>query len=283
MSDKAKKIIVLAIVIGISFGMLWVMSSNQNNDLEVRNESNKLVVTFLDVSKGDCILIQDSNQTIMIDTGYEENGEDIVQWLKDRNIEALSYLILTHPDKDHIGGADHVISNIKVGKVIQTDCVVESDDYQEYQQAAKEEGVLVETLKETKEINLLEAKLTIYPPISTDFQGQNDYSLVAKLIYKNTSFLFTGDAMEARIDELLTQIPDLKSTVLKVPHHGTLMDNSEEFFEAVSPSVCIITSDKKKMYQDVKKILEDLKASIYVTKNGDIEVISDGEHIKMKQ
>ncbi|MFA9377757.1 MAG: ComEC/Rec2 family competence protein [Lachnotalea sp.] len=251
-------------------------------DLE-NNELGELTVTFFDVGKGDCILIEATQGNIMIDTGYEENGEDIVSWLGDNGIDTLDYLILTHPDKDHIGGADIVINNINVINIIDTNCVVDTQDYLEYKQAALDQGIDILTLTSTKEIELGGVKLTIYPPLSTDYAGQNDYSLVTKMIYGETDYLFAADAEEARIAEMLKQIPNIKSMLLKVPYHGALKDNSEEFFEAVAPQYSIITCDKKKMYEDVTKMLQKLNSEVFTTKQGDITVKSDGNTMTISQ
>lgn len=284
MSDKAKKIIVLEIVVLITLLILWGVGRYKHGNINSENPINAIVeITFFDVGKGDCMLIETSKGAIMIDTGYDENGSEIVEWLKEMGVNSLQYLILTHPDKDHIGGADSVINHIGIGQIIDTDCVVDSDDYKEYKQAASEQGVDIVTLKETMEILLGDATLTIYPPISTDFDGENDYSLVSMLQYGETNFLFAGDSEEARIDELFEQIPNLQSTLLKVPHHGSLMDNSEEFFKAVSPEYSVITSDKKKMYENVTKILQNLNSEVFVTNDGTITVQSDGKNITIVQ
>ncbi len=248
-----------------------------------QQELGNLTVTFLDVGKGDCILIETTQGAIMIDTGYEENGEDIVSWLDDKGVDSLEYLILTHPDKDHIGGADIVINNIDTKNIIETNCEINNDDYIQYKQAAADKGIDILTLKSTQNVFLGDANLTLYPPLSNNFKGQNDYSIVIKVIYGETDFLFAGDAEDARIDELLTQIPNINSMLLKVPHHGTLMQNSEELFEAVSPQYSIITSDMDEVYQGVTEILENLNSKVYTTKEGDILITSDGTKMTVDQ
>jgi beta-lactamase superfamily II metal-dependent hydrolase len=229
------------------------------------------------------MLIETTDGAVMIDTGYDENGEDIVSWLAEKGIDSLEYLILTHPDKDHIGGADIIINNMNVSHIIDTDCVVDTKDYVQYKQAAQDKGIDIETLTTTKEIVLGDAQFTLYPPISKQFKGQNDYSIVTKLVYGETDFLFAGDAQEDRIDEIMSQIPNLASTVLKVPHHGTLMNNSEEFFEAVAPRYSIITSDKKDVYQEVVSLLQNLNSEVFSTKDGNIIVTTDGKKISISQ
>lgn len=304
--SKSKKIITVEVIILavllIIFGIGKYSNTNNNNtDISsevntgqqssqeavsqdsVQQELGELAVTFFDVGKGDCILIETTQGAIMMDTGYEENGEDIVSWLDEKGVDTLAYLILTHPDKDHIGGADIVINNINVKNIIETNCVVDSEDYMQYKQAALDKGINCLTLTSTKEILLGGANLTIYAPLSADYVGQNDYSLVTKMIYGETDFLFAGDAEEIRIDEIVKQIPNIKSMLLKVPHHGTLKNNSKELFESVSPKYSIITCDKKKMYEDVKKMLQNLNSEVYTTKDGDITVKSDGNKMTISQ
>jgi len=299
MQDKSKKIILLELALLIT--LVVIFGAGQFNKNQVTNQENEasqnqkistetmaqklgeLTVTFYNVGKADCMLIETTNGAVMIDTGYDENGDEIVSWLNEKGIDTLEYLILTHPDKDHIGGADIIINNLNVSHIIDSDCVVDSKDYLEYKQAAHNKGVDTVTLTSTKEITLGDAQFTLYPPISKLFQGQNDYSIVTKLVYGETDFLFAGDAEEDRIDEIMTQIPDLSSTVLKVPHHGNLKKNSEEFFEAVAPQYSIICSDKKKTYQDVVTLLQNLNSKVYATKDGTIVVTTDGKEIDVSQ
>jgi competence protein ComEC len=299
MKNKLKHIIIIEIVMLAALILLFGIvqyhkmnagSNEENAQQQSAQESETqpeitlpLDVTFFDVGKGDCILIETAEGAIMIDTGYDENGEDILEWLKEREIDTIEYLILTHPDKDHIGGADSIISQINVKNIIDTNCVVDKDDYIEYKQAAASKGLGILTLTSTKEIDLGGAQLTIYPPLSSNFEGQNDYSLVTKMIYGETDFLFAGDAEDDRIEELLKQIPNVESMLLKVPHHGTLMDDSEMFFKAVAPQYSIITCDKKKMFEDVTDMLQSLNSKVYTTNDGDITVRSDGEKMTISQ
>lgn len=299
MQDKSKNIILLELVILVTLVMLFGIGQNNKgkttNQDKNASESEQistetmtqnlgdLTVTFYNVGKADCMLIETTAGAIMIDTGYDENGEDIVSWLTEKGIDSLEYLILTHPDKDHIGGADIIINNMNVSHIIDTDCVVNTKDYVQYKQAAEDKGSDIVTLTETKEIILGEVQFTLYPPISKQFKGQNDYSIVTKLVYGEIDFLFAGDAEEDRIDEIMSQIPDLASTVLKVPHHGTLMKNSEEFFEAVAPRYSIISSDKKEVYQGVVSLLQDLNSEVFSTKDGNIIVKTDGKEISIRQ
>ncbi|OYP58661.1 hypothetical protein CG709_00645, partial [Lachnotalea glycerini] len=164
MGKQPKKIIILEIVVLAIlltvFGIgRYRKTINQESDSQqtVNEDANKvwepIDVTFFDVGKGDCILIETSEGAIMIDTGYDENGEDLVGWLKEREIDTLAYLILTHPDKDHIGGADTVINELNVENIIETNCEVNNDDYIQYKEAAASKGLSILTLTEEKELS----------------------------------------------------------------------------------------------------------------------------------
>jgi beta-lactamase superfamily II metal-dependent hydrolase len=290
------KIIVCEVILLISLLTFWGRNYfvGQNKAQEVNQDTlsketteenvsqEKLKVTFFDVGKGDCILIETHQGNVMIDTGYDENGEEILGWLKEKSIASLDYLILTHPDKDHIGGSDQIINNTEVKNIIDTDCVVDSEDYHQYKQAASDNGIDILTLKDEMEINLGGMTMILYPPEGT-FKGENDYSIVVKLKYGTTDFLFAADAEKARLKELMSQIPDLQSMVLKVPHHGTMMKNSEEFFEMVAPQYSVITSDLSEVYEEVADMLESQGSKVYETGNGSITIISDGTTIECIQ
>lgn len=106
-------------------------------------------VTVLDTGKSDCILVEADGRTMMIDAGYEENGERIVDFLEERGIVRLDYLLITHFDKDHIGGADQVLRAVEVGEVIQPNGDKDSKQYRQYTSALASAGLTARRLSGT--------------------------------------------------------------------------------------------------------------------------------------
>lgn len=286
----AAAILCLILLLGmVIFGETFLSERKETQTARQEQEKSsqevlpEISVTFFDIKKADCILIELQEKVVMIDTGLNKNGEEICKKLEEKGIEELEYLILTHPDKDHIGGADIILKQIPVKNLLETDLEIDSGEYQEYQAAAQENGVVPLPVKEELNFTLDGAEFSVYPPMKSLYNGENDYSLVIKLNYGNTGFLFSGDAEKIRLQELLTQIPDLQSTLLKVPHHGVLEDNSKLFFQKVKPSYAVITASKKTEYKEAARLLEEQGVKIFMTYEGEVEAVSDGKQILMIQ
>lgn len=286
----AAAILCLILLLGmVIFGETFLSERKETQTARQEQEKSsqevlpEISVTFFDIKKADCILIELQEKVVMIDTGLNKNGEEICKKLEEKGIEELEYLILTHPDKDHIGGADIILKQIPVKNLLETDLEIDSGEYQEYQAAAQENGVVPLPVKEELNFTLDGAEFSVYPPMKSLYNGENDYSLVIKLNYGNTGFLFSGDAEKIRLQELLTQIPDLQSTLLKIPHHGVLEDNSKLFFQKVKPSYAVITASKKTEYKEVARLLEEQGVKIFMTYEGEVEAVSDGKQILMIQ
>ncbi|MFL2096709.1 ComEC/Rec2 family competence protein [Marinilactibacillus psychrotolerans] len=159
----------------------------------------------------------------------------------------------------------------------------DSTDYLEFVTAMDEAGLTATVLTETLEFSTESANFTVYPPEAEAYESENDYSLVVSVEHGENRFLFAGDAEEARLEEVINQTEG-EYTLLKVPHHGRLAANSETFFETVNPEYAVITSsDKNTEEEEVVSALEELGTTIYLTREGNIQVSSDGNSIQVVQ
>lgn len=243
-------------------------------------------ITFFDVGKGDAILIETENTSMMIDTGYDNTSQVILSYLEERGKESLNYLVLTHFDKDHVGGADQILKAVNVERILQPDYESDSGQYQEYQETLEEIGQQPERVTDTWNLSFDGVECLIYPPQQQEYaEEDNDFSLVISMTYKEQRFLFAGDCEKERLKELLNQTEfELNHDLLKVPHHGRKEKNSEEFLEAVSPKAAIITcSQEEPGDEKVQKVLQQTGAQIYLTSEGTITCISDGESMTILQ
>lgn len=243
-------------------------------------------MTYFDVGKGDAILIETQEHTMLIDTGYDKTYEVIQNYLSGQEIRKLDYLVITHFDKDHVGGADWIVKDFEVGQILQPDYEPDTGQYQEYCAALEESGLRPLALTETMRFDLDDAEFCVYPPQKETYEEEdNDFSLVISMMYGEKSFLFAGDSEEERLDELLEQTDfDLPHDVLKVPHHGKWKDNSEDFLRAVSPGVAVITCSKdqppgNKLYG----MLTELGTEVYLTSDGTVTCLCDGKTVQMIQ
>ncbi len=242
-------------------------------------------ITFFDIGKADSFLLQTKNSNVLIDTGEEKDGIEIAQYLHENNIRGLDYLIITHFDKDHVGGAPIILEQFQVGQVIQTYGKKSSSYYDKYLEALSKKDISPTTLEEPFSFTLNSIQYKIFPPEKTNYKEKesNNSSLVVLVSNKNTSFLFTGDSYEERIDELLTlDLPQCQ--VLKLPYHGKSIPNLPDLLEKVNPQYAVITCSKKNPpHEETIALLNERGIEIYLTEEGDVVSISAGENITMEQ
>lgn len=290
---KFKKILcVLLSVTSILFGLEGCakVSSDtlKDNDVMNVNEVNNVddaavEITYMDAGKADCILISIDDKSIMIDTGLNSNKEELVSRLKDEGIDTINYLILTHMDKDHIGGADAILDEFKVENVIQADYSKDSKQYKQYIKAIEEKNITPVLLHDTMNINIDNAVINIYPALKDKYSESNNYSIIVDITYGDYSFLFAGDAEEERLSEFMNT-NNKNYTVVKIPHHGRINSLSEEFIKSIKPSYSIITcSEEEQPDKEMIELLDKYNVKTFLTKDGDILVKTDGKKISFSQ
>jgi len=258
-----------------------------------QNQRQNLEVDFLDVGQGDAILIKTPyQQNILIDGGPDNKilsalGKNLAFYDKD-----LDLIILTHPHTDHLVGLVEILRRYKVKKVLLTEVKNNSPPYLAFLEEIKKQNIEVEKADGPKDIVLgqdLDLKI-LYPfnDISEkNFENLNDSSIMAKLIYKNNTFLFTGDAGFPEEQDLLASKIDLSANVLKVGHHGSKYSSSQEFLAAIKPQDAVIEVGADNSYGHPHLVtinrLEQNNIKIYRNDlNGAVAIISDGQNIKIK-
>lgn len=248
-----------------------------------QSEQESFEVKIFKIGKADSILVTTHDKHMLIDTGEDEDVEEVLSYLKDANISTLDTLIITHFDKDHVGGADKILKQLTVKQVLMPNYTSNSKQTTEFIEALEETGVQATRVNETLNFEFGEAQVSILPPYQSTYDGDNDYSLVTSIIYGETSFLFAGDAEATRLAELINE-GNLAHTFLKVPHHGRFNEQTTAFFKAVKPEIAVITaSNKNPADEETLRTLRDIDAAVYITKNGTITVMSDGHTLTVQQ
>lgn len=242
-------------------------------------------VIFFDVGKADCTYIS-CGESFMIDAGTAKDGSEVAQTLLRMGIDSIDTLMITHFDKDHVGGAAEIIEKFGVKTLIRPVYMKESEESAACMETAERLGVEVITVSEVQEIGIGEAKLIIYPPQQEVYEKNqsNNSSLAAELVYGKTNMLFTGDAEKERIDELMDMLAPEGYDLLKVPHHGKYESNLPEFFEKTGAKYGIVTSSNKNP-EDVETLSAMEAAGIkpLLTMNGMVICYSNGEKLSVKQ
>lgn len=255
-----------------------------DREISIPPVTGNFYISILDIGKADAVILYSGNSTAIIDCGEKGDGKDILEYLSKKNIQYIDYLFITHFDKDHVGGAAKLISNINIGKIITPQYNGSNEEYAEYIKTVKAENIIPAELTDEMIFTLNDVLFEVFPPQKAVYkEGDNDYSLVISVSHGENKFLFAGDAEEERLSELWGQLI-LKHDFLKVPHHGRLNSNTKRFLENVNPQYAVITcSEKNPPDNRVIDILNGLNSSVYLTKDGNVEAVSDGERIIVNQ
>ena len=274
--NKIKMTIIILLIIILILVITLTNKSKQNQE--------DLTIYFFNAGKADAILITKNDTTIMIDTGEEELSSTILSYLNNNNITKIDYLILTHFDKDHIGSASTIINNIEIREVLQSNFPKESEYYTAYLNALEEMNLTPTTVSGNYEISLNDVMMTVNGPDTIyDKNESNNSSLIVSLTYKNTSYLFMGDAENQRIKDYLSQNTNTYD-LIKIPYHGNYLKRLEELLSSTKPTYGIITASKEAgAEQETLDLLEELKINYYITRDGPIIITSDGETINIQQ
>ena len=251
--------------------------------------SDELTIHFFNVGKGDCILIRQAEHNVMIDTGYAETIDEVLAELQVKfGVTKLDALILSHYDKDHVGGAGKLLSAVPVGEVYETDYdKKKSKHIDRYRNALKELSKQPVIVKETMCFTLGELTFTVFPPKPYAEMVSNDSSLVALLEFRGKKFLFTGDALDRRMETLLSKQFSDEVEFMKLPHHGFFLLKSKPFrnlYYACKPKFTVATDAAE---YDINNspafmfMLDDVP--LYRLRNGAITIICDGAKTEIKQ
>ncbi|MHC1787027.1 MAG: ComEC/Rec2 family competence protein [Christensenellales bacterium] len=248
--------------------------------------SGTLKIKFFKSGKADAFLIRTEQYAVLIDSGEEDDAEDILDYLAEKEVARLDLMILTHYDGGHIGGAPQILDAVPVGRVMMPAYDKQSDARDALNAAIARSGAEPLLLEEDSEFTLdgvafqiITAKAAAYPE-----DEDNDFCLVTRLRHGANSFLFGADILSQRMQELMDSGEALQASFLQVPDHGRSRDLTEAFIRAVHPRYAVITcSAKNPPAGAVLALLEALGTRYYLTMDGNIALTSDGLDLKIKQ
>lgn len=292
MTKKKKKqklpkgISILLIIIAI-FYSLYEKDIDKTFGLPVtetfKETENTLDITYLDVGQADSILIQNEGHNMLIDAGNNEDGPLLVQYFKEQNITKFDYLITTHPHEDHIGGMDDIINNFDIEKIYMPDVTTTTKTFLDVLEAIEKKNMTYDVPNINQNFTLGN---TLFQVIYTgnDKKNLNNSSIILKATFKNTSYLFTGDATSEVEKKILNK--DIQATVLKVGHHGSKYSTTTDFLNKVNPKYAIISVGKNNSYNHPNQVtinkLEKKNIEIHRTdQEGSIFLKSDGKTINI--
>lgn len=257
----------------------------QQSAQERAEQSEGLEVHFIDVGQGDCTLLVNQGHAMLIDGGEDSRGTAVQKYLMDLGIEKLDYVIGTHPDADHIGGLDVILTKFDCETIIFSEAQSDTLSYKRVMEALRQKNYRVTAPELFESYSLGDASFTIVGPVVTYEEESNNNSIALRVSYGETSFLFLGDAEAEAQADMLASGAELDCDVLKAGHHGSSDSADKTFLEAVSPEYAVIScgagNDYGHPHERTLSLLKDLGIFVFRTdEQGTVKAISDGKEIK---
>lgn len=274
----------LAFLVLISI-LLWLAVLGQN-------KQGLLTVSFLNVEQGDAIFIESPTDIeVLIDAGPNRfvmrEISKVLPWY-DRSLDAV---IVTHPDKDHFEGFISLLGKYKTKVFIESGVTPDNQNYNLLKQKISQKNIPTVLARRGQIIDIGGGAYIeiLFPDRDVSELGTNDASIVAKLVYGETSVMLTGDSPKS-IESYLVSVygEKLDSDILKAGHHGSKTSSGEGFVSMVSPEYSIISAEKDSRYghphEEVLDILEKEKSQVLGTYDlGRITFVSDGQRFVLKE
>ena len=248
------------------------------------SQNSFLEVHYIDVGQADSALVICDDKTMLVDGGNAADSNTVVAYLTKNNIDYLDYMVCTHAHEDHVGGLSGPLSVMDVGTIYAPLTQEDTKAYLNFRNKAEEKGIEIINPYCGEVFYLGDGKVEILGPVSEETDNLNNTSIVLKVTYGETSFLFTGDAEYEEEQDILNAGCDLRADVLKVGHHGADNSSSYSFLREVMPEYAIISVGKDNSFnhpaENTLSRLRDVGAKVYRTDmQGDITVFSDGQNI----
>ena len=282
----AKRYPILAAVVAVIVVGIFIFQSAQNNSNKTTVPMDGLYVHYIDVGQGDSELVCCNGEYMLIDAGESSASDTVVDYLNERGIERLEYVVCTHGHADHCGGLDAVIENFEIGTVLTSPYPSDTDSYEIFSDAVTAKGLSMTVPELGESYKLGEAAFEFIGPLE-EYENLNDDSLVMRLEYGDTSFLFTGDMTSKAERDLVEDGADVGCDVLKVGHHGSSGSSSYRFLYEAEPKIAVISCEAGNSYghphEEALSRLSDCGAEIYRTDlEGSIVIFSNGMEVAKK-
>lgn len=279
---KQRKIYTFLLSLLLAFSLLLPGSI-----VPVEAAGGDMAVHFIDVGQGLAILVQSGGENLLYDGGNRSHADEVVQYLKNQEVETIDYMISSHYDEDHLGGLVKCLDNFEVDHVLGSDYVHTSDLFNTFMNTATANAITVEypAVGDTYEFGT--GSFTVMAPSGIS-KNSNDNSVVIRLVNGDNSFMFMGDAEETSEQDMISTGMNLDCDVLCLGHHGSASSTSWDLLEASTPSWAVVSCGKGNSYghptAETMGKLSDMDIPVFRTDDqGTVIVVSDGSTISWNQ
>lgn len=236
-------------------------------------------IHFIDVGQADAALVECDGHYMLIDGGNKADSDVIYAVLKNAGVQKLDIVVGTHAHEDHVGGLPGAFNYTTADRILCSVTSYDTDAFADFKKYADQNGGGITVPAVGDEYTLGSASVKILGV--NGGSDVNDTSIVLKILYGETSFLFTGDAEREAEQTILNFGTDLSATVLKVGHHGSDTSTTYPFLREIMPQYAVISVGTGNSYghptDDTLSRLRDADVQIYRTDlHGDIYLTSDG-------
>lgn len=276
----------IALVLIALYGLYLLLSGGSKAE-PLQTGGEELRVLFIDVGQADSALLTCGDESLLIDGGNVDDSSTVYTVLKKNGVTHLDYVVCTHAHEDHVGGLSGALEACTAGTVYCPVTDYDSKAFRNFSDRVAEQNceLTVPKAGETFALGGAEVEFLACDPEAED---TNNTSIVLRVSYGATSFLFMADAETPVEQALLDAGTDLSATVLKVGHHGSSTSTSYRFLNEVMPRYAVISVGKDNSYghphEKILSRLEDADARILRTDElGDILFVSDGKTVSLPQ
>lgn len=242
-------------------------------------------VHFIDAGQADATLIEQDGEFALIDAGLAEDADELIVYLDAAGVDELSYLVMTHPHADHMGGMDEVLQAFRVEALLLPTLPEETAEERWSLRAlltdAEAMDVPCEHMDAGDEYPLGSGTLEVLQGSVVD-ENLNDLSPILRFDAPGLSCLFTGDGESAVENAALAAGLDLRADLFKAGHHGSYTSNSRAFLSAVRPRFVVVSCGKDNDYghphEAALLAFDAVGAQVYRTdERGNIVAYVDGK------